>query len=71
MPGVFRDVDVDFDHDVSPRVWLGYVNDRGLGGRTRYWQYDHQANPVSVVPFYGEDGDLGMSGLTVTFGVAR
>ncbi len=39
----------DFQYDVSPRVWFGYVGPGGLGMRTTYWQYDHQPNSLSVI----------------------
>lgn len=29
-----------YDFEISPRVWLGYVGDEGLGVRVRYWGYD-------------------------------
>jgi len=35
-----------YDFEVSPRVWLGYQTSSGLGWRVRYWQFDHDANPV-------------------------
>jgi hypothetical protein len=36
----------DFGYDVqaSPRVWLGYVCDSGLGGRVSYWHFEDSAN---------------------------
>lgn len=35
---------LDFNYQITPRVFLGYVGANGLGGRVRYWQYDHGAN---------------------------
>lgn len=35
-----------YDFEASPRFWLGYQTSSGLGWRTRYWQFDHNANPV-------------------------
>ena len=29
------------NHDISPRFILGYENGCGMGGRIRYWNYDH------------------------------
>lgn len=33
----------DYDYDPSSRVWLGYVNEDGVGVRGTWWQYDHAA----------------------------
>jgi hypothetical protein len=27
-------------NEVTPRIWLGYVNESGLGARIRYWTFD-------------------------------
>jgi hypothetical protein len=37
-----------FDHEVAPRVWLGYFGGSGSGIRARYWQYDHNAAPMQL-----------------------
>ncbi|MCA9154418.1 MAG: hypothetical protein R3C99_05510 [Pirellulaceae bacterium] len=37
-----------FDYEVSPRITLGYTGQSGLGGRLRYWEYDHAAGAASV-----------------------
>ncbi|MBX3414226.1 MAG: hypothetical protein KF708_16180 [Pirellulales bacterium] len=37
-----------YDYQATPRVWLGYVADGGLGIRGQYWQYDDQAKPVAL-----------------------
>jgi len=29
------------DYDISPRLWLGYVSQSGLGVRARWWKFDH------------------------------
>ncbi len=42
-------VPFSFDNDISPRVWLGYFGQSGAGVRARYWQYDHNADPLSLV----------------------
>jgi hypothetical protein len=39
-----------FDYEVTPRFWLGYVGQCGLGARLRYWQFDHHSDVVSVDP---------------------
>ena len=30
-----------WNYQYTPRVWLGYVGESGLGARARYWQFDH------------------------------
>jgi hypothetical protein len=44
-------VPFSYDYGISPRTWLGYTSDSGLGVRTRYWQYDHAAAPFQSSPF--------------------
>lgn len=34
-------VSFNYDHEVSPRFWLGYIGCGGLGARLRYWDYDN------------------------------
>ena len=34
-----------YDYDVSPRFIGGFSNANGLGGRVRYWLWDHHSNP--------------------------
>lgn len=38
-----------FNHhfDATPRVWLGYMNDDGIGIRARYFMYDQRLGQVS------------------------
>lgn len=31
----------NWNYEYTPRVWLGYVGESGLGARARYWQFDH------------------------------
>jgi hypothetical protein len=40
-----------YDYDLTPRAWLGYTREDGLGVRTRYWQYDHAADPFQSSPY--------------------
>jgi hypothetical protein len=53
----------DFDHSyqVTPLIWLGYVNCDGFGGRVRWWHFDEK-NTVSVInpntPVIGADGTV-------------
>ena len=34
-----------YDYDVSPRFIGGFSNANGVGGRVRYWLWDHHSNP--------------------------
>lgn len=48
--GNSRDVRTFTNHfDASPRFWLGYANEEGLGGRVRYWNYNQNFGPVGAV----------------------
>lgn len=38
----------DYDYDPASRVWLGYVNEAGLGVRGNYFQYDHSAPQIAI-----------------------
>lgn len=40
----------DYDVELSPRVFLGYVWESGLGARIRFWQFDHGDNPLVARP---------------------
>jgi hypothetical protein len=37
------------DYKATPRLWLGYVGESGLGVRATCWQFDQTGNPLSVV----------------------
>lgn len=39
----FTELSFDWDYEYTPRFELGYLGCRGLGGRLRYWQFDHDA----------------------------
>jgi hypothetical protein len=39
----------DFTYDATPRVWLGYSRDDGLGIRATYWRFDHSPQPRTFV----------------------
>jgi hypothetical protein len=39
----------DRNFEITPRVWLGYTDCDGFGVRAQYWQYDHDADPQSIV----------------------
>ena len=51
-----------YDYDVSPRIIGGFSNARGLGGRVRYWQWNHNSSPgpAAEAPFrlYNQALDL-------------
>jgi hypothetical protein len=38
------------DYQLSPRLWLGYVSECGLGARLRWWDFDHRLD--------GETGEI-------------
>ena len=40
----------DYDVEFSPRIFLGYVWESGLGARIRYWTFDHESNPLTASP---------------------
>jgi hypothetical protein len=46
--GTMNLVPFSFDYDLTPRVWLGYFGENGMGIRARYWQYDHNADPLTL-----------------------
>lgn len=48
--GTLHMVPFSYDYDLTPRVWFGLNADNGLGIRTRYWQYDHAADPFRSQP---------------------
>jgi hypothetical protein len=47
-----------FDHETTPRFWLGLESCDGLAFRIRYWQYDHSASAVDVGAGYYVDAGL-------------
>ncbi|TWU06337.1 Lpg1974 family pore-forming outer membrane protein [Stieleria varia] len=42
-------VPFDFEHDITPKIELGYFGNNAMGVRGRYWGYDHDANPLTAV----------------------
>jgi hypothetical protein len=61
-------VPFSFDNDITPRVWLGYFGQNGIGVRARYWQYDHDADPLTLT---ATPATLpGVSSVTVIFPAA-
>jgi hypothetical protein len=50
VPGEFRlsQCTPDFDHEATPRFWLGYESCDGLAMRVRYWQFDHTGSAVDA-----------------------
>jgi hypothetical protein len=60
----------DFDHEVTPRIWLGYVGSSGFGGRLRYWEFDHHGDAQSFTdPGAGLFSVTGPATLTATGGL--
>jgi hypothetical protein len=35
---------LNWDHESSPRVWLGWTSECGFGLRATYWEFDHNAD---------------------------
>ncbi len=47
-PGVASEIE-DNEYNASPRFWLGYVGDCGLGWRIRWWEFNHTLNGESFL----------------------
>ena len=46
--GPIATVPEKWEFDVAPRAWLGYTLPGGMGGRFRYWQFDHRSLPQTI-----------------------
>ncbi|WP_236624743.1 hypothetical protein [Rhodopirellula sp. SWK7] len=46
-------VPFDYEHDLSPRAWLGWQSCRGTGVRFTYFSFDDEPDPVSVTAVVG------------------
>jgi hypothetical protein len=46
----FTDVEFDFDAELAPRVWLDFTTTGNMGIRAIWWEFDHDADPVSLSP---------------------
>jgi hypothetical protein len=46
----FTDQQFDYDAEVSPRVWIGYENCKGLGWQVTWWQFDQDPDSLSAQP---------------------
>jgi len=57
-----------YDVSVSPRLWLGYQGDSGLGVRTRWWHFE-QASQEQGVAFPAVKPGLLTGGNSVTIGL--
>ncbi len=66
--GVLNLVPFSFDYDLAPRVWFGYFGKSGNGIRARYWQYDQNANPLTLTAT--PSTFPGVSAVTVIFPAA-
>lgn len=62
---IFRRTLVPFPtaHEVTPRIWVGYLGTSGFGMRYRYWQFDHGGAQVSPVDPGWEWAAVAYSGL--------
>lgn len=49
IPGVASVEIEDNEFSASPRFWLGYVGDCGLGWRIRWWEFNHSLNGESFL----------------------
>lgn len=47
IPGLPLTEIEDNEYNASPRFWLGYVGDCGLGWRIRWWEFNHTLNGES------------------------
>ncbi len=50
----------DYDYELTPRMWLGYVGPDGRGVRARFWHFEHSGRPRTLTQtdpniFYGAD----------------
>lgn len=48
-------VEFHYDHEITPKIWLGWVGASGFGGRARYWIFDHEGDTSTLAP----QGDSG------------
>ena len=53
-------------HELSPRLWLGYVGESGFGVRGRWFQYQHTLN-AGTGTVVGEDFFFGLGGFADGF----
>jgi hypothetical protein len=71
VPGLFQlpEMTPSFDHETTPRFWLGVKSCDGLAMRFRYWEYDHSASAVDVPNRYYVD--MGLEAGTFDFEIAQ
>jgi len=62
-------VPFDSDYELSPRLWLGYTGEEGLGLRGRYWQFEHSDDPVTFNSTLFREG-FAVAGTFPLFGFA-
>jgi hypothetical protein len=43
-PTIQRQIDFDWDAELAPLIWLGYVGCDGCGVRARYWRFDEDTH---------------------------
>jgi hypothetical protein len=60
-----RNYAFDYDYEIAPLAWVGYVGDTGFGVRARWWEFDHSA----TVNQGGFNGFLGVpvAGVNTSF----
>jgi hypothetical protein len=52
-----RNFDFDYDMEIAPLGWIGYVGCTGFGVRARWWEFDHSSfhvqglDPLGAAPF--------------------
>lgn len=59
---------MDFMHlHATPRVWLGMVQEEGIGLRARYWRFEDVSNADRVlhVPLQGDYASMGIAAYTI------
>ncbi|NUQ65556.1 MAG: hypothetical protein HUU20_24065 [Pirellulales bacterium] len=39
-----------YDHEFTPKFWLGYVGASGFGVRARTWLFDHEGDTTEITP---------------------
>jgi hypothetical protein len=52
------ETEFDYDHVLTPRIWLGYQTPEGVGLRASYWEFDQGAVAPTVNPPANGFGDV-------------
>lgn len=56
-------VDFHYDHEITPKIWLGWVGASGFGGRARYWIFDHEGDNHAITPQGDDSAESWVPGL--------